>query len=104
MAAEEFSRMQQSSRAAVLVVLVAACLFSVSRGSFEVELAGVKVGCLRWPAQATPSGLAGRANTKSVCSQTTIGGAPDNQQGQVRSRLRRFLLCQQRSRNRNCFC
>lgn len=41
--AGQYSSMQQSSRAAVLVVLLAACLVSVSRGSFEVELAGVKV-------------------------------------------------------------
>lgn len=97
--------MQQSSRAAVLVVLVAACLVSVSRGSFEVELAGVKVGFdgdgLLKQLRSGSSGLASRANTKYVCSQTTTGGAPDNQQGQVRSRLT-FSAVQQQSRNRNC--
>lgn len=73
----------------VAALIAASCILHVAYASFEVELAGLKVGVffeeLMMPAQATPTQLSAclRSTQHANCVVTAAGCAPDNQQGQV---------------------
>lgn len=75
----------QPQRAVLL--LVAACLFQLAICSFEVELAGVKVGSEWDVLHKQPRGsllLAGPTSAEALTFLIIAGRPSNNQQGQVR--------------------